>query len=86
MWAARAQSELERSAAITAGRELTGSERAVAELAASGATNREIATELYLSEKTVEAVLTRVYRKLAVRSRAQLARHSKLAHAVDGRS
>jgi DNA-binding NarL/FixJ family response regulator len=50
----------------------------VAELAASGVPNREIAGRLYLSEKTVEAVLTRVYRKLSVRSRTELARHPDL--------
>ncbi|MFC7483444.1 helix-turn-helix transcriptional regulator [Luedemannella flava] len=37
-----------------------------------GASNREIAAQLFLSIKTVEATLTRVYRKLGVRSRTQL--------------
>ncbi|WP_268244577.1 LuxR family transcriptional regulator [Actinokineospora fastidiosa] len=54
--------------------ELTATERRIADLAADGATNREIAAGLYLSVKTVEATLTRVYRKLDVRSRTQLAR------------
>jgi DNA-binding NarL/FixJ family response regulator len=85
VWAARAARELERSLPAAAGGELTGAERAVAELAAAGATNREIAAELYLSEKTVEAVLTRVYRKLAVRSRTQLGHHPELRHATEGR-
>jgi DNA-binding NarL/FixJ family response regulator len=40
---------------------------------ATGHTNREIADRLYLSPKTVETVLTRVYRKVAVRSRTELA-------------
>jgi DNA-binding CsgD family transcriptional regulator/tetratricopeptide (TPR) repeat protein len=53
---------------------LTGAERRCAELAASGATNREIATTLFVSVKTVEATLSRSYRKLGVRSRTQLAR------------
>jgi DNA-binding CsgD family transcriptional regulator len=39
---------------------------------AQGASNREIATTLFLSVKTVEAALTRVYRRAGVRSRAQL--------------
>jgi DNA-binding CsgD family transcriptional regulator len=52
---------------------LTPAERRVAELAGSGATNREIAASCYLSVKTVEATLSRVYRKLAVRSRTELA-------------
>jgi DNA-binding CsgD family transcriptional regulator len=42
-------------------------------LAARGMTNREIADELYLSPKTVENTLGKVYRKLSVRSRTQLA-------------
>jgi DNA-binding CsgD family transcriptional regulator len=53
---------------------LTGAERRCAELAASGATNREIAAALFVSVKTVEATLSRSYRKLGVRSRTQLAR------------
>ena len=44
------------------------------EASADDATNREIAERLYLSVKTVEATLTRIYRKLEVRSRTQLAR------------
>jgi DNA-binding NarL/FixJ family response regulator len=53
--------------------ELTETEHRVAELAASGLTNREIAAAAFMSPKTVEANLSRIYRKLGVRSRAQLA-------------
>jgi ATP/maltotriose-dependent transcriptional regulator MalT len=53
--------------------ELTASERRVAEFAAAGRTNRDIANELFLSPKTVENHLTRVYAKLGVRSRRALA-------------
>ena len=53
--------------------ELTASERRVAELAAGGATNRDIAEELFVTPKTVENHLTRVYAKLGVASRAELA-------------
>ena len=53
---------------------LTDTEARVAREAADGASNREIAERLYLSVKTVEATLTRIYRKLDVRSRTQLAR------------
>ncbi len=55
-------------------RELAGVERRVAVLVAEGATNREIAARLYISVKTVEAALTRTYRKLGVRSRVDVAR------------
>lgn len=51
---------------------LTERERGVAELAASGLRTREIATASYLSPKTVEYHLTRVYRKLGVRSKSEL--------------
>jgi len=52
--------------------ELTATELRVAELAATGITNREIARAAFMSEKTVEAHMARVYRKLGIRSRAQL--------------
>jgi DNA-binding CsgD family transcriptional regulator len=52
---------------------LTPSERKVAALVAQGRTNREVAAELVLSEKTVESHLSHVYRKLGVRSRSELA-------------
>jgi len=51
---------------------LTPTELRVAELAAGGLTNREVAKEAFMSAKTVEANLTRVYRKLGIRSRAEL--------------
>jgi DNA-binding NarL/FixJ family response regulator len=74
VWAERAGEELRRAAGARDGEELSRGERSVAELAALGRTNREIAAELYLSPKTVEAVLTHVYRKLGVRSRTELSR------------
>jgi len=52
---------------------ITAAEARVAELVAAGRTNREVAHELFMSPKTVEAHLSRVYRKLGVRSRAELA-------------
>jgi DNA-binding CsgD family transcriptional regulator len=54
---------------------LTPAERRVAELAGAGHSNSEIATKLHLARKTVEGHLARVYRKLEVRSRDQLAEH-----------
>lgn len=51
---------------------LTATEERVVELVRAGRRNREIAAELYVTESTVEAHLTRIYRKLGVRSRAEL--------------
>ncbi len=53
---------------------LTPAEARVAELASQGLRNAEIATRLYVTPKTVEATLSRVYRKLGIRSRTELAR------------
>jgi DNA-binding NarL/FixJ family response regulator len=76
LWAARARSELSRTDVAHAGTNaLTPSEQRVAELAVEGMTNRDIAAALFISPKTVEANLARVFRKLDIRSRAQLARH-----------
>ena len=52
---------------------LSTREREIAALVADGLTNREIAARLFLSEKTVEAHMTRVFQKLGLRSRAQVA-------------
>jgi DNA-binding CsgD family transcriptional regulator len=52
--------------------DLTETERQIAELTATGLTSAEIATRLFLSTKTVSANLTRIYRKLGVRNRAEL--------------
>ncbi|HTU13752.1 MAG TPA: AAA family ATPase [Solirubrobacterales bacterium] len=54
--------------------ELTASERRVAEIAASGRTNREIAQELFVTPKTVENHLTKVYAKLGIETRRDLKR------------
>ncbi|EGD53368.1 LuxR C-terminal-related transcriptional regulator [Gordonia neofelifaecis] len=52
--------------------ELTPQEESVTALVTSGLTNREVAAELYISPKTVQYHLTRIYAKLGVRSRSEL--------------
>lgn len=73
-WAEVAREELGRAQGRrgSAGR-LTPTELQVAELAVAGLRNAEIAARLFLSGKTVEANLSRIYRKLGVRSRTELA-------------
>jgi DNA-binding NarL/FixJ family response regulator len=71
-WAAQASGDLERVGRRNDADGLTPSEARVAELAASGLTNREVAATAFMSQKTVEANLSRVYRKLGIRSRAEL--------------
>jgi DNA-binding CsgD family transcriptional regulator len=72
-WVGRVEAELRRlGRRPAAGDELTPTERRIAELAASGLTNREVARRAFVSPKTVEANLARVYRKLGIRSRAEL--------------
>jgi DNA-binding CsgD family transcriptional regulator len=76
LWAERARAELDRvGLRRSSGDELTEAERRVAELAATGLTNREVAAALYMSPKTVGANLTRIYRKLGIKSRAELGAH-----------
>jgi len=71
-WADRARAELGRVGLRRAPAELTATELRVAELAAAGLTNREVAARAFMSPKTVEANLARVYRKLGIHSRAEL--------------
>jgi DNA-binding CsgD family transcriptional regulator len=52
---------------------LTASERRVADLAAEGQTNRDIAQILYVTPKTIEVHLSNAYRKLGIASRRELA-------------
>ncbi|HSL57506.1 MAG TPA: AAA family ATPase [Acidimicrobiales bacterium] len=80
-WAATASSELRAARGrVSAGGEptagldvLTPQEERIATLVAAGATNKEVAAELFVAPKTVENCLSRVYAKLGVRSRTQLA-------------
>ena len=74
LWADKARADLGRIGGRAPSRgELTESERRIAALVAEGRTNREVAAALFVTEHTVEGALTRVYRKLGVRSRGELA-------------
>jgi DNA-binding CsgD family transcriptional regulator len=76
LWANRARAELARANVGPQGSgQLTPSEQRVAELAAAGMKNRDVASALFISPKTVEANLARIYRKLGIKSRAELGRH-----------
>jgi DNA-binding CsgD family transcriptional regulator len=72
IWADRAREELKRLPVRRAPAGLTATEEQIARLAATGLTNLQIADRAFVSPKTVEANLSRVYAKLGVHSRAQL--------------
>jgi DNA-binding CsgD family transcriptional regulator len=75
VWVENARAELARiGGRAPSGGGLTPSERRVAEVVAAGKTNKETAAELFISVHTVEDALKRIYRKLGVRSRTELAR------------
>jgi DNA-binding CsgD family transcriptional regulator len=75
MWTSRARDELSRIGLrrATQSQGLTAAQTRVADLAAAGMSNREIASTLYMSTRSVESHLTKVYRELGLRSRSQLA-------------
>lgn len=86
MWAARARDELDRIGlrrpSVSEG--LTPAQARVAELVLAGMSNREIAGTLYMSQRSVEAHLTKVYREFGVRSRAQLVASMSAAQTAEG--
>lgn len=71
-WAALANDIAQRCGAQPAGAALTTAESEIADLIAAGRSNREIAAQLFLAVSTVEAHLTRIYRKLDLRGRTAL--------------
>ena len=74
LWTARADGGLARIGGRTASpTELSETERRVADVVALGLTNKETAERLFMSVNTVESNLRRIYRKLGIRSRAELA-------------
>ena len=75
LWVERTALELARlGSAAAAASELSPTEARVAEMVAAGMTNRQAADRMFVSVKTIEANLSRVYRKLGIRSRADLVR------------
>jgi DNA-binding CsgD family transcriptional regulator len=73
LWAGRARAELGRIGGRARSDGLTPTEQRVADLVAEGRSNKEVAEALFVSVRTVEANLTRVYAKLGIRSRTELA-------------
>jgi DNA-binding CsgD family transcriptional regulator len=75
LWIGKAEAGLSRTGVRAAEpASLSPTERRIADLVAEGRTNREVADALFVSVKTVEANLSRVYHKLGVRSRTELTR------------
>jgi DNA-binding NarL/FixJ family response regulator len=75
IWAERARAELGRlGGRPRSPADLTETERRVASLVAEGRTNKEVAAELFMTVRTVEWNLSKIYSKLKVRSRTELAR------------
>jgi DNA-binding CsgD family transcriptional regulator len=75
LWAEKTRRELARiGGRPRAEADLTSSEQRVAELVAAGRSNKQVAAELYVSPKTVEGHVSRIYAKLGVHSRIELAR------------
>jgi DNA-binding CsgD family transcriptional regulator len=73
LWVEQADTELRRiSGRVATPGALTPAEERVSALVAEGKTNREVAAALFLSDRTVEGHLSRIYVKLGVRSRAEL--------------
>ena len=73
LWAERARLERARIGGRARAGGLTPTEERVADLVAEGRSNKEVADALFVSVRTVEANLTRIYAKLGVRSRTELA-------------
>jgi DNA-binding CsgD family transcriptional regulator len=73
LWADRAEAELARVSGRRREGDLTETERRVAALVAAGKSNKEVANELFVSVRAVESNLTKIYGKLGIRSRTELA-------------
>jgi DNA-binding CsgD family transcriptional regulator len=74
LWAEKAHAELARIGGRARSSDLTESERRIAALVAEGRSNKEVAAALFVTPKTVETRLSRMYAKLGIHSRTELAR------------
>jgi DNA-binding CsgD family transcriptional regulator len=87
LWAQRARDDLARvGGAMLPSSELTPTEQRIAQLVGEGRKNREVAEALFISVKTVEANLSRIFHKLGVRSRTELTRRIATTHGQQTRS
>jgi DNA-binding NarL/FixJ family response regulator len=84
LWVRRARDDLARvgGAVPPSSSELTPTEQRIAQLVGEGKKNREVAEALFISVKTVEANLSRIFHKLGVRSRTELSRRIAATHRV----
>ena len=84
LWAQRARDDLARvvGAVPPSSTELTPTEQRIAQLVGEGMKNREVADALFISVKTVEANLSRIFHKLGVRSRTELSYRLAATHRV----
>ncbi len=87
-WAARARRELGRIGGRKAAADgaLSATESEIVELVVAGRSNKEVAQALHLSPKTVEWNLSKVYRKLGVQSRTELAARQASSRLIPGKS
>jgi DNA-binding CsgD family transcriptional regulator len=74
LWAEKARAELARISGRAPTGGLTVTEQRIAELVAGGRSNKEVAAALFVTVKTVERNLSRIYEKLGIRSRTELTR------------
>jgi len=83
LWGQRARDDLARvGGAVLPSNQLTPTEQRIAQLVGEGKKNREVADALFISVKTVEANLSRIFHKLGVRSRTELTRRIAATHRV----
>jgi DNA-binding CsgD family transcriptional regulator len=74
LWVEKTRSELARIGGRRREGKLTPTERRVAELVAEGRSNKEVAAAMFVTPKTIETKLSRMYTKLGIHSRAELTR------------